>query len=653
MRVTRAASIPLIVHDPLFSIWSSADHLYDTNTVHWCKARQKICGYVTVDNAVYGFMGDPQFHQVIPQQYIDVTATATEYYFENEKIGLKVRFTTPLLMDDLVLVSRPCTYVDFEISKKSECEVSVEFVVSSDLVSQQKGALNGWCGKDQKRNFSFAAMGRAAQRPLRGSGDSVTIDWGYAYLASRQKDAVVVYDASEGELRSHLSFANGRAGLIVAYDDTLSINYFGQWRKAYWTDAYGDIMTAIGAAFDDKESVLERASELDRDLQKKAGEIGGEEYAFLCNMSYRQVIAAHKLITDENGEVIFLSKENNSNGCISTVDVSYPSVPLFLAYNTEFVKGMMRPVFKFAACDVWEYDFAPHDVGRYPYACGQVYGCNCKRPKDGEVHPPYYLFPAGLDVYAFNRQMPVEESGNMLIMAAAVCELDQDASFVRPYMDVLKVWTQYLVRYGADPEEQLCTDDFAGHLAHNVNLSAKAIMGIEGYARIAGRLGMEEEAKEYHEKAKAMAADWERRANADDHYTLVFGDPDTWSLKYNLVWDLFFGSGLFREEVFEKEVTYYVKKTNAYGTPLDNRRDYTKSDWVLWCAAMAKDKKQAMVMIDAVANYLRYTSTRVPFSDWYETKTGEYRQFIARSVQGGIFMPLLIKQIKQKSLTES
>ena len=91
---------------------------------------------------------------------------------------------------------------------------------------------------------------------------------------------------------------------------------------------------------------------------------------FLCVMSYRHAIAAHKLITDEDQNLIFLSKENDSNGCIGTVDVSYPSVPLFMLYNTEYVKGMLRPIFRFADCDVWTYDFAPHDVGRYPYASG-------------------------------------------------------------------------------------------------------------------------------------------------------------------------------------------------------------------------------------------------------------------------------------------
>ena len=128
---------------------------------------------------------------------------------------------------------------------------------------------------------------------------------------------------------------------------------------------------------------------------------------------------------------------------------------------------------------------------------------------------------------------------------------------------------------------------------------------------------------------------------------LAFGVPDTWSLKYNLVWDKLFGSGLFGEQVFEKELAWYAKKAEAYGTPLDSRASYTKSDWILWCAAMSEDRGQMQQMIRPVADYLENTSSRVPFSDWYDAVTGKYCHFIARSVQGGIFMPLLREKMQR------
>lgn len=648
MKVTRAASIPLIMHDPYFSIWSSSDHLYDADTVHWTGKRQQIRGYLTVDKTVYCFMGDKEFHQILPQISLDVTATATTYTFENDKVRLCCRFTSPLILSDPLLVSRPCTYIDFMVEKKNADNVKLDFIVSADLVRQEKDEVAGFAGTF-KQDFSYASMGRMRQQPLGSSGDHTTIDWGYVYLAGNDK-STITYDAANEAIRCQAADLNGQTTLILAYDDLASINYFGEWRKAYWTTRYKTILEAISAAFADQKKVCKQASEIDCEIEAKAKKIGGDEYSFLCAMSYRHAIAAHKLITDEDKNLIFLSKENDSNGCIGTVDVSYPSVPLFMLYNTEYVKGMLRPIFRFVDCDVWTYDFAPHDVGRYPYAWGQVYGRSDEenkrfRSENQFVYPPYYMYPSGSNVYGLRDQMPVEECGNMLIMTAMVCRMEKNASFALPYMETLKTWREYLIRYGADPGEQLCTDDFAGHLSHNTNLSVKAIMGIEGYAQIAALAGEKNEAKKYHKIAADMASDWEKRAKADDHYQLVFGEgkKDTWSLKYNLVWDKLWKSGLFSDEVYEKELAYYKKKANRYGTPLDSRAAYTKSDWILWCAAM--DDNTA-ALIQPVAAYLKETTTRVPFSDWYQTDSGRYCYFIARSVQGGIFMPMLAEQIK-------
>lgn len=655
MKINRAASIPLVTHDPFFSIWSPYDHLYDGATEHWCGKEQNLNGYVTVDGKRYAFLGYVKGCPVIPQKSVEVTATATEYIFENEKIVLKCRFTSPLLLDDMVLVSRPCTYIDLEVEKKDAKEVFVEFSVSDDVVHYDEDVVAGYSGS--YKGFNYAYMGKVMQSPLCGSGDSTTINWGYAYLACKEDNVTLFFGRVSQSIRIKMELEDKKSsGFIFAYDDMLSINYFGQWRKAYWTEKYATILDAIEAAFKDKEETLEKAKKLDQEIEERAHALGGESYAFLCNMSYRQAISGHKLITDEEGNILFLSKENNSNGCIGTVDVSYPSIPLFLLYNTEYVKGMLRPIFKFASCDVWTYDFAPHDVGRYPYAWGQVYGFAPRRTEEaylwkyrgksgnGVVFPPLYMYPADRELLSFDLQMPVEECGNMLIMMAVVCRQDGNAEFAKEHWDVLKQWTKYLIEFGADPGEQLCTDDFAGHLAHNVNLSVKAIMGIESFAMLAEMLGETKEAEHYHKLAKEMAADWEARAYAGDHYKLVFDNPDSWSLKYNLVWDKLWGSGLFSEEVYEKELAYYVKMQNAYGTPLDSRSDVTKSDWLLWCASLAATKEQREALIKPIADYLENAPVRVPFGDYYHTESGHYCEFKARTVQGGIFMPMLFEK---------
>ena len=227
-------------------------------------------------------------------------------------------------------------------------------------------------------------------------------------------------------------------------------------------------------------------------------------------------------------------------------------------------------------------------------------------------------------------------------MIAAAAYMDGDHDFAAQWLPTLEKWVRYLIEYGEDPGEQLCTDDFAGHLARNVNLSAKAVVGVACYARILKGAGRAEEAVQYEEKAKAMAQSWlERATTADGHTALTF-DGIGWSMKYNLVWDKVLGLGLLPEEFYEKETDGYLARMNQYGLPLDSRKSYTKSDWLLWVASMAK-QETFQKFIAPVVKYLRESQSRVAFSDWYDTETGLYEAFIGRSVQGGLFMPLLLK----------
>ena len=118
-------------------------------------------------------------------------------------------------------------------------------------------------------------------------------------------------------------------------------------------------------------------------------------------------------------------------------------------------------------------------------------------------------------------------------------------------------------------------------------------------------------------------------------------DKTGWSLKYNAVWDVLFELHYLPEEFYRKERETYLRETNTYGVPLDSRADYTKSDWVLWCAAMSDEEGTVEAYSAPIARFMAETKTRVPFSDWFDTQTGLIEHFMGRSVQGGIFMPLL------------
>ena len=366
-------------------------------------------------------------------------------------------------------------------------------------------------------------------------------------------------------------------------------------------------------------SVMERCRAYDQMILNDAEKAGGKEYSELCALAYRQVIAAHKLFKDADGNLLFFSKENNSNGCINTVDLTYPSAPLFLAYNPELQKGMMTSIFEYSASGRWNKPFPAHDIGTYPIANGQVYGGD----------------------------MPIEEGGNMVVLTAAIAKVEGNADYAKRYWDLLTIWTDYLVEYGQDPENQLCTDDFAGHWAHNANLSVKAIMGVAGYSEMARMLGMDDVADRYAAKAKAMATKWEQMAREGDHYRLAFDRENTWSQKYNMIWDKMWNLHLFPNNVMEKEVAYYLTKQNLYGLPLDSRKEYTKSDWIMWSAAMSSDKATFEKFISPVYKYANETVSRVPLSDWHYTDSGKFVGFKARSVIGGYWMKVLMDKMQK------
>ena len=628
--IDRLPAIPLLASDPYLSIWMPADTMTQTDACHWSGPAKPIRGVLTVDGAACRFLGaGPEPEADLTE--LKVTATRTCFTSEFAGVRLETCVASPALPQDLDLLSMPVTLVTLsavsldgaEHDVRVKLHLSDRLCYDGDIRPAMSGAsfvLNGkntaWCGQ-------------TTQKPLSHSADHSTIDWGYLYL-SADGETTLVGDGLQ--TCCSLSAGGPAAHLIIAYDDIASINYFGDLCKPWYRRDGRQITDAIRCVQEHFDTILNDCARLDARLAEDARNAAGEDYERLVNAAWRHTFAAHKLIATPAGVMAFLSKENDSNGCIGTVDVSYPSIPIFLKYCPELVNALCRPVLEFASMPVWTEDFAPHDVGRYPLATGQVYAAR-RHVGQGECYPPYYLYPAGTDVWDVRYQMPVEECGNMLIMLEAGRAFGADPALAKQYRSLLDTWVQYLVKYGEDPDEQLCTDDFAGHLAHNVNLAAKAIVGVACYARLTGE-------ESYAKQAKTMAEHLLEKIGDKGNTPLTL-DGQGWSMKYNLLWDKVLGLSLMPESFYAAETASYLPRINTYGLPLDSRADYTKSDWICWTARMADDAAVRTALIAPIAKELRETTSRVPFSDWYDTKTGRYVAFIARSVQGGIFALML------------
>ena len=664
----RPPAVPLVACDPYFSIWSPADKLTDADTIHWTGKPHRLASVVHIDGKTLQLIGtNSSGVPALPQTGLEITPTRSIYTFAGEGIKLTLTFMTPALPDDLMVYSRPVTYVSYEFSRTDDRDHQVSFrfdangeIARNDPSQALIASASGGTGPDFWYNVVW--IGTQSQLMLRKKGDDLRIDWGALYLAARADQTAVSYpsptrggdapgrgsagrqpDEGGGEnTPAPKSAPNGPAAsfiarldfapfqvsaqpvsrmLMLAYDDEFSIQYFKKNLRPYWRRNGDDAMALLKKSAAEYASLAKRCAQFDASLMADLRKVGGEKYARLCALAYRQIVAGTKVVADAHGQPLLFPKENTSNGCIGTVDVIYPLAPFCLLFGASLTKAMLVPPLDYASSPRWRFPFAPHDLGTYPLANGQVYGGGERTEED---------------------QMPVEESANLIILVATLAEREGKADFAAHYWPVLSKWAAYLKEKGFDPERQLCTDDFAGHLAHNVNLSAKAIVALGAFGKLCELRGEAAPAQEFTSLARQFAARWAKEADDGDHFRLAFDQPGTWSQKYNLIWDRVLRLNLFSPVVLRKEMDYYPKVMKPYGLPLDNRKAWAELPWSFWTATLTGEDADFQRIFDPIYDYVNATPSRVPFPDFYWTDSAKEAGMHARPVLGGIFMQLLL-----------
>ncbi|MFV0420305.1 MAG: glutaminase domain-containing protein [Dysgonomonas sp.] len=573
--------------------------------------------------------------QTALQKAIDVQATQTSYTFECGDVELKLNFVAPFLPDNLELMSSPFNYISYNTRALdgNEHDIQIYFEASPYWASSEDLRMNK-PHYNETDNMLFVKTGNIEQKLL----DRHAAGWGYFCIGTEKQNSSVSTGhavdmqrefVEKGKLLKNInpsqnsniavsqnlgvaSKASGR--IILGYDDIFSISYFGDNLRPYWNRNNNKVIEEIFTdSYKNYDNNIKQCQILDFEIMTKARRVGGKEYAELCALAYRQTVAANKLVQSDQGDLLYFNRE------LGTVDVFTASAPFFLYFNPELTKALMNPIFEYSESSKWPKAYPAHDLGVYPRASQQDF----------------------ID-------LPIEEAGNMLILSAAITAMEGNTKYAEKHWEILSKWNNYLLQNGIDTKDQSSTDVFTSHISHNSNLSIKVILGIGSYAYLSEKLQKHEIAKEYRNKAREMAKEWEELANAGDHYRIAFDQSDsTWSQKYNLVWDKVLDLGIFPDSIYKKEIAFYLKKQNLYGLPLDSRDQFAKSDWISWIAAMTDNKEDFKRFIRPLHKFMNETTDRLPMADLINTDTTTHRGFVARSTVGAYYMKTLKEKLNK------
>ena len=659
----RPPAVPLAVKSPYLSTWLAADNLPGAWPSFWTGRTTAMTGIALIDGAPFLFMGQPNS----PVQYplptlrqVSLTTTATRSIFVLTQAGveLTVTFLSPVSPGDLKRQSQPLSYISVTARSTDGAshQVSVYFDISGEWASGDSGKAITWTSESSSgvRNLAFH---RSEPQVLGEIGDAA--EWGTVVLSSPERSGLTWQIGPDGDVRKQVVTAGKLANTedtrkpraindayaVFAFSQDLGpvgskasapfvvsighvrepiVSYLGAQLPPLWKDYWASWQLMVAAFLGDFSTATSRCVRLDAKIEKDAIKAGGKDYAALCALAFRQAYAATELASKDGKPWAFL-KEISSNGNMQTVDVTYPSVPVFLYADPAYLGLILAPVLDYVENHDYPHLFAPHDLGaHYPNADGHLSG-------EGE------------------EDMPVEESANMLIMAAAYLARIPKAertAYATAHYPIFKQWGDYLVTAALDPDLQNQTDDFTGFIAHSVNLALKGIVGIGAVSLIATDAGKSADAAAYLATARDYIAQWEQKATdvSGEHLKLAYDQDGTWSLKYNGYADELLKLGLVPAAVAQKEADWYVSRAATDGVPLDIRHTYTKADWEMWTAAWLKDHDEIReLLITGLYTFANTTNQRVPLTDWYDTVANRPAGgFQARPVVGGFFALLTV-----------
>ncbi|THH14879.1 hypothetical protein EW146_g5515 [Bondarzewia mesenterica] len=698
-------SVPLAVRTPYLSAWlpqGAGTALYDAWPTFWTGSILGWAGYIRVDGTTYNFLGDPAVSGAAAtkavQKSFSFTATQSVFVLTAGPVDLTATFLSPVEPNDLTQQSLPFSYLALSAASNDGGSHSVH--VYTDISAE-------WVSGDNSltANWTTTAAGDVLTHQVQLENQSVYgevsdhIQQGSAYYSTTSSPSTTYQTGQDVVVRAQFinsgALANTQDTNFRAISDNWPVFAFAhdlgtvsgptdpvvftvghardpaveyivaggasQDRSIYFWSQFPSVADVISSFIGDYADALSRAKEFDAQVDSDASKISAD-YSSIVALSVRQTFGATEITISKgsNGQwntsdVLVFMKEISSDGNVNTVDVIFPAWPAFLYANPALGKSLLLPLFEYQATGQYPNKYSVHDMGaHYPQALGH---------NDGKDEP-----------------MPLEESGNMLIMTLSYTQKSNDTSLITTYSGLLDQWTQFLIAEALIPADQISTDDFAGSLANQTNLAIKGIVGIRAMAEIASLLGDDAKSQNYSVRPPSLVLwllklllmrdiGWSPRSVYRGELCSAMADAcyvKRWETSNAL-------AGAYR---ITSTPTNFLDCTSSpspsttpsppgtkqcpvrthpspspahrrltshpaelFGVPLDTRHTYTKTDWQIFTAGMLASTSTTTrdLLISRVRAYagVALGSNTEPFGDWYETTDGAANGFRARPVVGG------------------
>ncbi|KAI6835857.1 DUF1793-domain-containing protein [Hortaea werneckii] len=651
-------SYPLAVKNPYLSAWlpgNQAADLAAATPQFWTGQDITWSILARVDGTLYSLFGAlPQSSGVKPAitNTADYTSTHTTFGLTAGDAEITLDFMTPVSPINYVRQSLPISYLTISVSRNADTTPSVQVYTDID---------NSWISPpntDTPTNWSYALSAAdthiltlTAQDQSEYSEVKDVAQWGTLAYCTRLygsnvsakagsmpdmhkefgttgslngdsewgPESVIALSHDLGRLddRKNVTFAIGQWRQPV-------VNYLGNDRASYFASQCRSVECACVHALTDFEAADAEARALDAQIADKAVRVAGKNYSDIVTLSVRQAFAALEVTipvdTLDTDDVLAFVKEISSNGNVNTVDVIYPISPIFYVLAPEYIRITLEPMLRYLGARRWPLNYTLHDLGsHYPNATGH---------DDGIAEP-----------------MPVEECGNLLILIYMYEKATGKTDLRFTYSILLQQYAEYLVENGLYPSSQLSTDDGAGEEANQTSLAIKAAIALNAYGVMTGQQKFSDTGRHF---AQVL---YDERVGADanqTHFLLVHNDDDSWALQFNLYMDVLLDLQTFSTSALRMQTDFYATKHDEAGVALDNRVNWSKTDWMLFAAATAmapevENEGIRDMFVDDIHSYITNGKNDVPFGDRYVVRdddvveAGTWSAYRARPVVGGHF----------------